>query len=46
VNCRLVKEFAKMESRRKQRFIRMPLKGEKIAGGYAKDHYILKQVSE
>jgi hypothetical protein len=43
VNCRLVKEFAKMESRRKQRFIRMPSKGDRMAGGYAKGHRVLRQ---
>jgi hypothetical protein len=30
---RLVKEFIKIDSRRKQRFIRTPLKVEKMAGG-------------
>jgi hypothetical protein len=35
-NCRLVEEFTETESGRKQRFIRTPLKGRTIVGGYTK----------
>jgi hypothetical protein len=37
-SCGLVKEFMEMESRRKQRFMRMPLKGDRMAGSYAREH--------
>jgi hypothetical protein len=38
----LVKEFAAIKSRRKQRFIRMPLKGETMASCYPKEHRMLR----
>jgi hypothetical protein len=38
-----VKGFTKMESRKKERIIRTPLKGEKVVGSYAKEHSALRQ---
>jgi hypothetical protein len=40
-SCELVKEFIKMENRRKQRFIKTPLKRERMAGSYSKEDSVL-----
>jgi hypothetical protein len=40
---RSVKEFSKTESRRRQRFIKTTLKGERMVDGYAKEHNALRQ---
>jgi hypothetical protein len=42
----LVKEFTKTESKKKQRFISMPLKGETMVDSNAKEHSTLTQNGE
>jgi hypothetical protein len=39
----LVKKFIEMERRRTQIFIMTPLKGDKMAGSYARKHSVLRQ---
>jgi hypothetical protein len=34
----LVKEFTETKSRKKQRFMRAALKGDRLMGNYAKEH--------